>query len=430
MARYYSPTYDPSGYNAGPTYDVFGNNTDALQSTDNSDTDIQGEEIPCTGELIIDFDDIIGNRYYHYDPDWGVQWNIPDHMNNTSTHNGVEPFVSFYIMNSNGDFVTDDSKVVDEVFILYHPDSVISDATIEWACGFYDTNPLNQVAVGTVLFIDQNGLSGTAGPDNCDTVQELDNEEFCCIFYIATTSDSGGCDDCIDPTFYYSQNKFIVKDGFRYNDYSTNVTAKHTPTPLLLTNTTQVNYLILKVYDNFGTGAIEWIDVGFGTENMFTPLLQAEVVIKTKFSNNEIVSDYPKITDLSNLINFGEVTASVVNCGIVDTSCLEITIPHAFRDNLLYPGITIGTTDESGNNKYHYLNDGLEIQGKSLNESPTDKIFIQKYLGDPSPEWVDIVRIDRVNDIWSSEDGMEFKGTDGGGFQRITPLGFDNTLID
>jgi hypothetical protein len=250
------------------------------------------------------------------------------------------------------------------------------------------------------------------------------------LVFPLTTSDSGGCSDCIDPTFYYSQNKFIVKDGFRYNDYSTNVTAKHTPTPLLITNTTQVNFLTLKVYDNSGTSGIEWIDVGFGSENMYSSLQQAEVVIETKFSDNKIVLGYPIIIDPLNLINFGEVTASVVDCGIVDTSCLQITIPHAFRDNLLYPGITIGATDESGNNKYHYLNDGLEIQGKSLNEAPTDKVFIQKYLGNPQAEWIDIVRIDRVHDIWSSEDGIEFKGTAGAGFQRITPLGFDNTLID
>jgi len=113
----------------------------------------------------------------------------------------------------------------------------------------------------------------------------------------------------------------------------------------------------------------------------------------------------------------------------LDAKCLQIIIPHSFRDQLLNPAIIIGATDESGNKKYHYINDGIEIQGKSLNEAPTDEIFIQKYLGDPSSEWIDIVRIDRVDNIWSSQDGMEFTQY-GGGFQRITPLGFDNTLID
>ena len=427
IAREYSPLFDPPvSLTGGP-----------LQSTDNPDTDIQGREIPCTGELIIKFDQIMGVSYDHDDPN-NATFN---HVNNTATHVGVEPFISFYIMNSNGDFVTDDSKVVDEVLIMYHPTAIeIDQHTIDWACGandFTDVNPEdgiddNQIAVGNVLFIDQSGIRGTGGPYNCDTVQELDNEEFCCDFTVSiTASDSGGCSDCIDPTFYYSQNRIIVQDGFRYNAYSTNVTGNlHTGIPLLFTYTNQTNFLTLKVYDNFGTSAIKWIDVGFGSSGQYTPLDQAEVRFETKFSDNSIVQSwvYPKD---QNLIDFRNATSSIVDCGYFGTlNCLQITIPHTFRDELEYPGIVIYAEDNSENNKSHYLNDGIEILGESLNESPTDRVFIQKYLGNPEYEWVTIDRIDRVDDIWSSQDGMEFKGTSGGGFQRITPLGFDNTLID
>jgi hypothetical protein len=258
------------------------------------------------------------------------------------------------------------------------------------------------------------------------------NEGELYLFYISEisfqgSSDSGGCDDCIDPTFYYSQNKNIVKDGFRYNDYSTNVTGNlHADIPFLFTYTNQTNFLTLKVYDNFGTDAIKWIDVAFGSSGPYASIDNAEIRFETKFSDNSIVQSwvYPKD---QNLIDFRNATASIVDCGYFGTfNCLQITIPHTFRDELRYPGIVILAEDASGNSKSHYLNDGIVIQGKPLNEPPTDKVFIQKYLGDPQYEWVDIVRIDRSNDIWESEDGIKFKHTEGGGFKRSDPIVFED----
>lgn len=403
-----------------------------LQSSDNSDTDIKGIEIPCTGSMTIDFDDIIGKSYFHDDPDWApVDWNIPNHVNNTATHVAVEPFISFYIMTSSGLFQTGEHTVVDEVFILYHPQAAeIDQVTVDWACGFNDSDADNQIAVGYVLFIDQSGIRGTGGPNNCDTVLELEDSEFCCIFYIASTSDSGGCGDCISPTFYYSQNRNIVQDGFRYNGFSTNVTGNlHTDIPSLFTYTNRTNFVTLKVFDNSGTEGIEWIDIAFSSSGKHASFDAAEVRVETKFSDNKIIK-FDVFPENQKLINFGNATASVVDCGYEDEKCLQLTIPHKFNEKLKYPGIIILAVDQSRNDKSHYLNEGIQILGESLNEPPTDKIFIQKYLGDPSPEWVDIVRIDRVDNIWISEDGIEFKGTDGAGFQRITPLGFDNTLID
>jgi len=199
--------------------------------------------------------------------------------------------------------------------------------------------------------------------------------------------------------------------------------------PELITNTTRTNFITLKVFDNSGTDGIEWIEVAFGSPGENISFDQSEVRIETQFSDNSVVESfvYP---EGQTLISFGNVTASVVSCGYEDEKCLQMTIPHTFNDELLYKAIMIRAIDEGGNEKYHYLNEGIKILGEPLYEPPTDKIFIQKYLGSPSSEWVDILRIDRVDNIWSSEDGIEFKGTDGGGFQRIAPLGFDGILID
>jgi len=239
--------------------------------------------------------------------------------------------------------------------------------------------------------------------------------------------DDVSCSDCIDPTFYYSQHKNIVENGFVYNGFSTNVTASHTETPLLITNINQTNTMKLKVYDNSGTDAIEWIDVGFGIPSIYHSFDASEATIQIKFSNNEIV-EY-KIKDELNLMDFGNITTDRVNCGHIVTTCLEVIIPHIFRDNFEYQMVVIRAIDQSDNEVYNYMNDGIEIHGESINEAPTDRVWLQKYLGNTQWDWIDIVRTDRVNDIWTSDDGFEFTSL-GGGYMRIAPLGHNPNLID
>lgn len=231
------------------------------------------------------------------------------------------------------------------------------------------------------------------------------------------------CDDCIDPTFYYSQHKIIVENGFRYNDFSTDVTDRVTEIPLIETKINQQNKLILKVYDNRGTDNIKWIDVGFGIPKNYDNLDKAEVTLEIKFKNNNVIET--KIHDPLNLIDFDVVESEVVNCGYIDEECLQVTIPHSFRDQLLNMKLLISTTDYEPNEKNHTISEGIHIQGNSIDPPPTHKLFIKKYLGTANSEWVVITLIDRPNGIWASEDGLEFISTHGGGFKRITLLGPD-----
>ncbi len=383
------------------------------------DSNVKGVEIPCTGQFTIDYDLVMGNA--------------ANDDGSGGSYNGAEPFISFYVLTSDEEFDTSDGIVLDEILIMYHPQAAeISQVTVDWACGandFTDEKPKdgiddNQIAVGNVLFIDQSGIRGTGGPGNCDTVVELESEEFCCTFYVAISS-SNGCDDCIDPTFYYSQHKIIVKNGFSYNGYSTDVKSEHTETPPLITKINQTNIMKLKVYDNGGTDNIKWVDIGFGLANMNTSFEKAEVTIEIRLLNN-VVQEL-KIHDPYDLVDFGDITSDVVDCGYVEENCLQVTIPHSFRDKFVNDMIVVKAIDYQPNEKIHYFNEGIHIEG-TPNVTPTDKVFIQKYLGNPDFEWVDIVRVDRSNDIWVSDDGLEFTSSYGGGYLRIAPMGIDPNL--
>jgi len=245
---------------------------------------------------------------------------------------------------------------------------------------------------------------------------------------IAETNDkpksSDRCNgDCIEPTFYKSKGKVIVKDAFTYNDYSIDVTENHVETPEIIANTNQTNFIILKVYDNGGVNNIKWVDVGFGMPGINYHIDNAEASIEVLLFNTEI--EKLVIKDKYNLMDFGNVTSKIVDCGYQQRECLEVTIPHSFRDKFEHNIILIGSTDYRNNDISNYLNDGITINGESINDAPTDKIWRQKYLGNPESEWIEITRTDRINDIWISEDGLEFRHTGGGGFERVNPIDFE-----
>ena len=364
-------------------------------------------------------------------------------------------YLTFYATDDLTSYSLSDSNRIDEVFVVYSPNEVLVDGgandQIQWAC---------DSQIGSVLYIDPSGSGdsiiahGNNG-DNCGDYVYIENNQYVDIgmagavapllpdgdkFYDThdessfslltlvrlSTSDSGGCNDCIDSTFYYSQHRIIVENGFVYNGYSTDVTDTHTETPPLTTSVNQTNIMKLKVYDNFGTDAIKWVDVGFGLPGLKSSFDKAEVTIEIRLDNN-VVKEL-KIHDPHNLVDFGDITSNVVDCGYVEENCLQVTIPHSFNDKLINDIIGVKASDYEPNKKIHYFNEGIHIEGTP--DMPlTDKIFVQKYLGNPDFEWVDIVRVDRSDDIWASEDGLEFTSSHGGGYLRITPLDIDPNLV-
>ncbi len=289
----------------------------------------------------------------------------------------------------------------------------LNEGTYEISCPIIDLTKSIETRVLT-LKVTANELVGPTPPKPiCDMSDPTS--------YSSNSSDK--CKgDCTDPTFYDSQHREIVKDAFTYNGFSTDVIKRHIETPEIIVNTNQTNFITLKVYDNGGVNNIKWVDVGFGMPGINYHISHAEASIEVLLDDAEIKE--LRITDKHNLIDFGNVTSQVVDCGYLERECIEVTIPHVFRDTFENNIILIGATDYRHNEVSNYLNDGITIDGDSINEAPTDKIWRQKYLGNSDWEWIDIVRTDRINDIWTSEEGIEFKGTHGGGFQRVNPITF------
>jgi len=231
----------------------------------------------------------------------------------------------------------------------------------------------------------------------------------------------GGCSgDCVPPTFYKNKlGKIIVKDGFSFNGIATDVTNYHTDYPLITVNTNQTNNVTLTAYENYGSNNMKWVQVGLGMPEVGSPLNDAQTIVTIYLKDNEVekiekVEKYP-LVDVSN------VTASVVQCGYVNSNCLQVSMDYIYRDQPKYNIMAINAMDKSRNSVVNFLNDGVLVVGESMNEPLLDKIAVSGG-GSFYPQrtgTVELTLVDYKTDMWQDEYGYLWTGDNYKSFKII-----------
>lgn len=215
---------------------------------------------------------------------------------------------------------------------------------------------------------------------------------------------SGCFGDCESPTGYKSTSgQEIVKNGFIYNNNATDLTGYHTPYPKITVTTNATNNLTVKAYDNSGVHNIKWLQVGFGMPEIGSPLNDAQSMVTIYLKHGEIekiipTEDYP-------LVELGEISVEIVDCGYINTECLQISLDHIFRDQPKYDIVYVQWADNYGYSKTYYVNDGIEVIGESLNEPLELKVEVSKG-GTHYPQRAGTVELklsDYKTDIWQDE---------------------------
>lgn len=386
---------------------------------------VKAVEIPCTGQYTIDFDAVMNNA--------------ANDDGSGGSYVGVEPFISFYRMNSDGNFNSADVHVVDEILIMYHPQTAeISQVTVDWACGANDPDVDNQIAVGNILFIDQSGIRGTGGPNNCNTVLELQSEDYCCTFPTVNTivKTNGGSDDDHNsrPTFGFDHKTFVqrVDHGLVINDNVYTVTDNFwTPMPMLslhvgatqnFTATTFAPHQLKILEFAFGIPEVgKWHDK------------EASIEIETNYdgevlSSKIVESYYPPILNATSL----EYSVSKVKCVADDNTepCYRVSVEFSFLEAPIGNVFGLQAIDNSRKNQILYFNDGITLEGDSQNPPVTKEIISEiKYKGLQT-----IQRIDKENNIWMTLDEKEpvalYKQNDHGTFIPLEIKMYDFRPID
>jgi len=231
---------------------------------------------------------------------------------------------------------------------------------------------------------------------------------------------NGGCADCTAPTFYKNtQGKEIVKGGFSWNGNYTDVTGYHTPYDLIIVNVNDTNTFSMKAYENQGVHNFRWFQIGFGIKEVGIPTSEAEVLLVIRQSGDEI--EEITLTDDENLMTFTNITRNIVECGYVVSFCVEISGNVVFRDVLKNNIVVINAVDRPGNSIRHFINDGINAEGESMNVPPTFELFNKKTNQQTDNLWLTLTRTDRVTDMWSDQNEIIYHKVSEDRFDRITP---------
>ena len=204
--------------------------------------------------------------------------------------------------------------------------------------------------------------------------------------------------------------KRLVESGFSYNGNFINAEYYHTAYPLITTNIGDKNIVEIIVYDDRGLDNIQWVQLFLGVEKVGKPTNLSEVIGQLILSNGEFKEF--NIIDKQNLIqNFDVASIEPVKCKANSNSkeCLKITFEYEYREAPLYNVIAVSLMDNQRNSWTYFFNDGVEVIGESLN--PADTI----------PTFRGIFTQDKINEIWTDEDGVEYEKNKFDSFKRITP---------
>ena len=231
---------------------------------------------------------------------------------------------------------------------------------------------------------------------------------------------SGGskCDrDCTPPTMGPSVNgDLIVEDGFSYNGHSVNVSQWHTEYPLITVQTGKMNVLEAKIHDDWGEDNIRSVRIAFGVPEI-GKFYQGETIIE--YYPNEIIGSRINVIDKNNLLDRVSITTEKVDCNSGDNSpiCTLLTMEHMFREAPLANVVGISLSDDVRNSAAFFFNDGIGVDGESLNPPQTATTSSNK----KGISQIQLTQIDRGEDLWIDEQNHLWSKNSFGTWFKITP---------
>ena len=388
------------------------------------------EKISCTGNTKIDIDSILS------------------HETNNLNFEAFTLFLTFYVLNEDGDFAIGNHSRTDELLIIYDPNNTITESTIDWAC---------KDQIGNLLYIDADGISGQT-PVECDRVWKLSSHQaLYSTFFLSTQlittltqfhldsyqlfevlpeptpqnkkKTGGGCNDCEAPTLGLNKDfKRVVDNGFTLNGQTVQVDKWYSDFPAINSTVGITNNLEAKFKENLGINNMKWIQVCLGAADKGISLAECEALIEIHLETNGSIDylDIEKIViqDKENLIDNETLTAqvSMTNCLESDTiqQCGKLDLDFEFREAPINQMIIIQVADKNLYTQNLHFNHGVNVLGESVNEAPTITKFKKTSSQDNDDNWTTYTRTDKINDIWTDQNGIEYNKINDNDFDRIT----------
>lgn len=189
------------------------------------------------------------------------------------------------------------------------------------------------------------------------------------LFVAVSTGSGSGCSgDCAPPTLGVNNKGLkLVDKGFSYNGKSVDVKHYFTPYPLITTDVGAKNAAVFKIYENMGPQNISHFALAFG-------LAKGEIFVDSKavieWDQAHNGKQTVTVTDPENALDDVRVQTHLGPCrmeSVLSMDCLYIVVYHTFREPLDFNMISTNVWDSDRNSWQNYYNDGLLIQGESIN---------------------------------------------------------------
>ncbi len=223
------------------------------------------------------------------------------------------------------------------------------------------------------------------------------------------------------PTFGKSllTNNQIVECGFSIDGKCIDVLDYNVKNKMEIIKTNSTHDFTLKV---FSQRDLKCFQIGFGISQVGSPINSAEALIEVHLEkpNGEYVIDEIKVIDKTNTIDLTpeNVNISMAKCmsDSTDEKCVELSLDNVlFREQLHDEEFVINAIDAKRYVTNHYMNEGILINGSSLNPPLTNTLQDNKIT-------FNLIRTDKLNDIWTDQFGYTWtKNNHNTWFQLITP---------
>ncbi len=179
---------------------------------------------------------------------------------------------------------------------------------------------------------------------------------------------SGCSSDCTPPTLGVNNKGLkLVQKGFSYNWKSVDVKHYFTPYPLITANVGANNAALFKIFENGGPQNISHFALAFGL-GKGEIFVDSKAVIEWDQAHNG--KQTVTVTDPENALGNVQVQTYLGPCrteSVLSNDCLYIVVYHTFREPLDFNMISTNVWDSDRNSWQNYYNDGLLIQGESIN---------------------------------------------------------------
>ena len=226
-----------------------------------------------------------------------------------------------------------------------------------------------------------------------------------------TSSGGGDESDSNSPTLgKASSGAQLVTNGFEYNGLTVNVGRYHTEFPLIGTNVGDINTIKMKVYDSAGPSGVKRVEFALGVPDIGL-YHEAEAFVEVWMQRDSVAVQETIIVDELNLLENSDVSATVsqTSCSDGAQQCLLVELQYSYREPPAYNTISIKPVDWDNNAHQFYFNDGIHVDGDSIN-LPKEITISASHAADTTHagETLHLVQIDRAEHLWVDQYGYQW----------------------